>query len=161
MRKVRRTLLAESTASRFHRRSDGWSPGSPERRRHTSDLDSIGGSFIGEAQLEPWDRRRVPAPVLRVAGIQPALPPTPTPDAEVAGVHHHRYRADVIATVAKKVVVNEQGTPVEVILSWKTFQEIAEAMGWDLDATAKSDLRQSRRDLAKGNRKAFVPLSAL
>jgi|GEM_PF-757013 len=84
-----------------------------------------------------------------------------SPDAEVAGVHPHRYRADVIAAVAKKVVVNEQGTPVEVILSWKTFQEIAEAMGWDLDATAKGDLRKTRRDLAKGNRKAFVPLSAL
>lgn len=67
----------------------------------------------------------------------------------------------MIVTVAKKVVVNAQGTPVEVILSWKTFQEIAEAMGWDLDATAKGDLRQTRRDLAKGNRKAFAPLSAL
>ncbi len=50
---------------------------------------------------------------------------------------------------------------MEVILPWKTFQEIAEALGWDLDAKAEADLRQTRRDLAKGNRKAFVPLSAL
>ncbi|MGE4182890.1 MAG: hypothetical protein AB7J34_23940 [Limisphaerales bacterium] len=67
----------------------------------------------------------------------------------------------MIAAVAKKVVVNEQGTPVEVILSWKTFQEIAEAMGWDIDATAKGDLRLTRRDLATGNHEAFVPLTAL
>lgn len=67
----------------------------------------------------------------------------------------------MIGTVAKKVVVNERGTPVEVILSWKAYQEVAEAMGWDLDTEAKTDLRQTRRDLAKGNRKAFVPLSAL
>ncbi|MGE4180762.1 MAG: hypothetical protein AB7J34_13140 [Limisphaerales bacterium] len=67
----------------------------------------------------------------------------------------------MIATVAKKVVVNDQGTPVEVILSWKTFQEIAEAMGWDLDATAKGDLRRTRRDLAMANHEAFFPLSAL
>ena len=45
---------------------------------------------------------------------------------------------------------------MEVILPWKTFQEIAEVLGWDLDADAKTDLRQTRRDLAKGNRKAFT-----
>lgn len=67
----------------------------------------------------------------------------------------------MIATVPKKVVVNERGTPVEVILPWKTYQEVAEALGWDLDAEAKADLRQTRRDLAKGNRKAFVPLCEL
>ena len=65
------------------------------------------------------------------------------------------------ATIAKKVILNERGTPVEVILSWKTFQKIAEAMGWDLDAQAKTDLREVRRDLAKGKRKAFVPLASL
>jgi hypothetical protein len=79
----------------------------------------------------------------------------------VASIPARRYGRPVIATVANKVVVNERGTPVDVILSWKAFQEIAEAMGWDLDAGAKADLRQTRRDLAKGNRKAFVPLSAL
>ena len=74
------------------------------------------------------------------------------------------------AVVARKVVVNAQGTPVEVILSWKSFQQIAEALGWDLNAEAlgwdlnaeaKADLRATRRDLAKRDSKAFVPLSSL
>ena len=65
------------------------------------------------------------------------------------------------APIVKKVVINEQGTPIEVILSWKTFRQIAETLGWDLDEEAKADLRATRRDLAKRNRKAFVPLSAL
>ena len=65
------------------------------------------------------------------------------------------------AANVKKVVINEQGTPVEVILSWKTFRQIAEALGLDLNAEAKVDLKETRRDLAKRNRKAFVPLSSL
>ena len=65
------------------------------------------------------------------------------------------------AAVAKKVVVNAQGTPVEVILSWKSFQQIAEALGWDLSAEAKADMRATRRDLARRDSKAFVPLSSL
>lgn len=65
------------------------------------------------------------------------------------------------AAIVKKVVVNKQGTPVEVILPWKTFRQIAEALGLDLDGEAKLDLRETRRDLAKRNRKAFVPLSSL
>jgi PHD/YefM family antitoxin component YafN of YafNO toxin-antitoxin module len=63
--------------------------------------------------------------------------------------------------IVKKLVINERGTPVEVILSWKTFQQIAETLGLDLNAEAKADLRETRRDLAKRNRKAFVPLSSL
>jgi PHD/YefM family antitoxin component YafN of YafNO toxin-antitoxin module len=63
--------------------------------------------------------------------------------------------------IVKKLVINERGTPVEVILSWKTFRQIAETLGLDLNAEAKADLRETRRDLAKRNRKAFVPLSSL
>ena len=66
-----------------------------------------------------------------------------------------------IAAIVKKVVINEQGTPIEVILSWKTFRQIAEALGLDLDGEAKADLRETQRDLAKRNRKAFVALSSL
>ena len=115
-----------------------------------------------EARPPRWPASGLEHPIqaaLHPEGRDPARPLPPL--GALAGDHLHRYRAEVIATVAKKVVVNEQGTPVEVILSWKTFQEISEAMGWDLDATAKADLRQTRRDLAKGNRKAFVTLSAL
>lgn len=36
-----------------------------------------------------------------------------------------------------KVVLNERGTQMQVIPSWKTYQEIAKALGWDLDAQAR------------------------
>jgi len=71
------------------------------------------------------------------------------------------YLRDTSSAVVARKVVNAQGTPVEVILSWKSFQQIAEALGWDLNAEAKADLRATRRDLAKRDSKAFVPLSSL
>jgi hypothetical protein len=65
------------------------------------------------------------------------------------------------AAIVKKVVINERGTPIEVILSWKTFCQIAETLGLDLDEQAQEDLRATRRDLTKRKRKAFLPLSSL
>lgn len=64
-------------------------------------------------------------------------------------------------TFAKKIVVDEQGQPLEVILPWTAFCEIAEALGWDLDADTEVDLRETRRDLETGQNQNFVPLSSL
>ncbi len=61
-------------------------------------------------------------------------------------------------TIAKKLVVDEQGAPQEVILPWATFCDIAETLGWDLDEEAEADLRATRRDLEAGHREAFQPL---
>ncbi len=63
--------------------------------------------------------------------------------------------------IPKKIVVDERGAPVEVILPWATFCELAEALGLDLDAEAETDLRETRRDLDTGHADAFVPLSTL
>ena len=60
--------------------------------------------------------------------------------------------------IPKKIVVDEKGSPVEVILPWKVFCEVAEVLGLDLDAEAEADLRETRRDLKAGNTDAFVPL---
>jgi hypothetical protein len=60
--------------------------------------------------------------------------------------------------IPKKIVVDEKGSPVEVILPWKVFCEVAEILGLDLDAEAEADLREARRDLEAGNTDAFVPL---
>jgi hypothetical protein len=60
--------------------------------------------------------------------------------------------------IPKKIVVNEKGSPVEVILPWSVFCDIAETLGLDLDAEAEADLRETRRDLEGGNADAFVPL---
>ena len=66
-----------------------------------------------------------------------------------------------MTTVPKKIVVDDQGKPLEVILPWSTFCEIAETMGWDLDSEALADLRETRRDLDAGKKDSFVPLSSL
>jgi hypothetical protein len=60
--------------------------------------------------------------------------------------------------IPKKIVVDEKGAPVEVILPWSAFCEVAEILGLDLDAEAQADLRETRRDLEAGNTDAFVPL---
>ena len=66
-----------------------------------------------------------------------------------------------MTAVPKKIVVDEQGKPLEVILSWSVFEEIAETLGWDLDEDAKRDLRETKKDLDAGREDAFTSLSWL
>jgi hypothetical protein len=66
-----------------------------------------------------------------------------------------------VIKIQKKIVVNERGEPQEAIIPWKQFCEIAEALGFDLDEQARTDLRSVRRDLRQGKSEAFVPLSKL
>lgn len=63
--------------------------------------------------------------------------------------------------IRKKIVVDEQGKPCEVIIPWSQFREMIEALGLDLDEKAKADLRAVRRDLKLRKSNAFKPLSAL
>ena len=63
--------------------------------------------------------------------------------------------------IRKKIVVDQRGNPREVIISWAQFQEMSEALGLDLNAKAKTDLRTALRDWKKGNSAAFKPLSAM
>jgi hypothetical protein len=63
-----------------------------------------------------------------------------------------------MTAIEKKIVIDEHGAPVEVIVPWAAFCEIAEAFGWDLDEDAKLDLRQTRADLAAGRIEDFIPL---
>ena len=63
--------------------------------------------------------------------------------------------------IRKKIVVDERGNPREVIISWRQFCEMSEALGLDLDTKAKLDLRATRRDLKSGKASAFRPLSSL
>jgi PHD/YefM family antitoxin component YafN of YafNO toxin-antitoxin module len=78
----------------------------------------------------------------------------------VVAIHLNRYDLEMQA-IRKKIVVDERGNPQEVIISWAQFRELSEALGLDLDAKAKSDLRAVRSDLHKRNTAAFKPLSAL
>jgi len=63
--------------------------------------------------------------------------------------------------ISKKLVVDEQGRPYEVIIGWEDFQEISEVLGWDLDDAAVRDLRQAREDRERGLEGAYVDLDAL
>jgi len=60
--------------------------------------------------------------------------------------------------IAKKIVVDDSGTPQEVIISWDNYQHLAEVMGWDLDDEAQEQLRAARREREAGNLEAFVSL---
>jgi hypothetical protein len=66
-----------------------------------------------------------------------------------------------MTAIRKRIVVDEQGRPREVIISWAQFQELSEALGLDLDTRAKMDLRATRRDLKRRNAAALNQLSGV
>ncbi len=60
--------------------------------------------------------------------------------------------------IQKKIFVDEQGQPQEVLISWAHYQQISEMLGLDLDEEAMADLRQAQRDRSlkkRGNRSAY------
>lgn len=63
--------------------------------------------------------------------------------------------------IQKKIIVDAHGKPREVIIPWKQFCEIAETLGFDLNESARADLRATRRDLKNRKSSAFVPLSKI
>jgi hypothetical protein len=63
--------------------------------------------------------------------------------------------------VQSKIVVDKRGAPKEAIIPWKQFCAMAEALGFDLDKQARTDLRAARRDWKRGNSGAFIPLAKL
>jgi hypothetical protein len=64
-----------------------------------------------------------------------------------------------MTAIRKKIVVDENGRPSEVIIPWAQFCEMSEALGFDLDEKARLDLRSARRDVKRQNRAAFKSLS--
>ncbi len=63
--------------------------------------------------------------------------------------------------IQKKIVVDEQGFPQEVIISWEQYQQISEILGLDLDEEAVNDLRQAQDDRATKNLDAYVELDEI
>ena len=66
-----------------------------------------------------------------------------------------------MTAIRKKIVIDERGQPLEVIIPWAQFCELSEALGLDLDEEAMADLRAARRDWDSGDRASFVPLAEL
>lgn len=63
--------------------------------------------------------------------------------------------------IQKKIVVDEQGQPQEVLISWAHYQQISEMLGLDMDEDAMADLRLAQRDRRIKNRDAYVDLAAI
>ncbi len=63
--------------------------------------------------------------------------------------------------IAKKIVTDEQGKPLEVIIAWDDYQELAECLGWDLAGEEAAGVRGALNDWRHGDRSAFVPLADL
>ena len=66
-----------------------------------------------------------------------------------------------VAIPKKKIVVDELGQPLEVIIPWDDYQELAERMGWDLSEEEAADVREAMADWRGGKREAFTTLEEL
>ncbi len=64
-------------------------------------------------------------------------------------------------SIPKKVVYDENGKPIEVIIPWEVFVEIEEALGLDLDDDARKALKEARQDRENGKEEAYVPLEEI
>ena len=66
-----------------------------------------------------------------------------------------------MATIRKKIVVDENGDPQEVIIPWDEFRRIEEELGLDLNDEAESQLSEADADMRSGNSEAFTSFDKL
>ena len=64
-------------------------------------------------------------------------------------------------TVHKKVVIDDNGNPMEVIIPWEEYKEIEEALGFDLTQEAIEDLKQAKIDRDNSNKDTYVDLESI
>ncbi len=64
-------------------------------------------------------------------------------------------------TIHKKMIVDEHGKPVEVIIPWVEFKEMEEILGLDFDQAAIDDMKQAQKDREAGNREAYLDLESI
>ena len=64
-------------------------------------------------------------------------------------------------TIHKKLVVDEHGTPQEVIVPWDEYRQIEELLGLDLDSEAVADLEKAAADRESGTPGAYVELDSI
>ena len=63
--------------------------------------------------------------------------------------------------IDKKIVVDEDGQPIEVIIPYAQFVAFAQAYGLDLDAEARGQIAEAIADIAAGNSDAFTDLDEI
>ncbi len=64
-------------------------------------------------------------------------------------------------SIHKKMIIDEHGKPVEVIIPWEEFKEMEEILGLDFDQTAIGDLKQAQKDRDAGNKEAYLDLESI
>ncbi len=64
-------------------------------------------------------------------------------------------------TLKKRVVIDEQGNPTDVIIPWDQFKRLEELPGLDLDDRAEEDLRQAAKDRQEGNLDAYIDINEI
>ena len=61
------------------------------------------------------------------------------------------------ATIDRKIVIDDRGEPLEVIIPYAQFVELSETCGLDLDIAQRQELRAALADSASRRREAFIP----
>ena len=64
-------------------------------------------------------------------------------------------------SINKRYIVDEKGSPKEVIITVEDFRKIEELLGWDLDEDAIQQLREARKDRESGNKDAYIDLDSI
>lgn len=63
-----------------------------------------------------------------------------------------------MTAIHKKIVTDDKGEPVEVIISWRDFLEIEEALGLDLEPEVVAHLKEARAKRESGDVSDYVSL---
>jgi PHD/YefM family antitoxin component YafN of YafNO toxin-antitoxin module len=63
--------------------------------------------------------------------------------------------------IHKKVVVDKNGNPTEVIIPWNEYNEMEELLGLDLDKSAIEDLKQAQKDRTSRKKAAYLELDTI
>ena len=64
-------------------------------------------------------------------------------------------------SVHKKIIVNEQGKPTDVIIPWEEYKEIEESLGLDLEDNAIEAINQAKQDRENGKEDAYLDLESI
>ncbi len=64
-------------------------------------------------------------------------------------------------SVHKKIIVNEQGKPTDVIIPWEEYKVIEESLGLDLEDNAIEAINQAKRDRENGKEDAYLDLESI
>jgi PHD/YefM family antitoxin component YafN of YafNO toxin-antitoxin module len=63
--------------------------------------------------------------------------------------------------INKRYIVDEEGNPKEVVIPLDDYRKMEELLGWDLDDKTVKQLREAKKDRARGKKKAYLDLASI